>query len=74
MKLKSQAAKQCNALNAAIHNQNLFRAGRRYVAARVTYFGFGVERVQVQDLYSKELVDFVNDGSFTNCNGNPVTV
>ena len=58
-----------NRLNAAIHNRNLFCAGRRYIEAKNEG-----GKVTVRDLYTNERIAFVNDGSFTDCNGSKVII
>ncbi len=71
-----EATSLCNALNAVIHNRNLFKNARRYINAHVARVNNRFE-VRVEDLHaavmaSETTAPFVNDGSFRDCNGSPV--
>ncbi len=64
---KKQAQIARNELNLVIATRNLYRNGRRYINAQVV----GTVLVVV-DLYSNDIVEFKNDGSFTDGNVRPV--
>ena len=68
---KRQANKLCAALNGVIHSRNLYRNGRRLYNAQVCVTDCRIE-IRVEDLYSGNQSEFVNDGSFVDGYGQPV--
>ncbi len=77
---KKRANKMCDALNAIIHNRNLYRNGRRFINARpfrkdgAVIVGGAYYEVWVDDLQSNTPMPFHNDGSFVDGNNVPVVL
>lgn len=58
-------------LNGVIASRNLYRYGRygvRYINATLTKHG----AIEVENLYSSNMIEFVNDGSFVDGYGRSV--